>query len=126
MVQPVSRFVVWQVSLVADDGCQSEEENDAIELQGLCGYSSGPLALEGFQIQNTETKHSCHTTICHEKGKISARQKEIDKERYRQKAKPHEDVGIQRLYCDAFFSSLFAIVFIGPGLFVENALSRSR
>ena len=116
MVKPVSRFVVWKVSLVADDGRQSEEENAAIELKGLYRYSGGPLTFESFQVQDTETKHSCHTTIGHEKGEISARQEEIDKEGRRKKAEPHEDVGIQRLNRNALFPSLFAVIFTGPGL----------
>ena len=101
---------------MADDGRQSEEENAAIELKGLYRYSGGPLTFESFQVQDTETKHSCHTTIGHEKGEISARQEEIDKEGRRKKAEPHEDVGIQRLNRNALFPSLFAVIFTGPGL----------
>jgi hypothetical protein len=78
------------------------------------------LALESFEIQNTETKHSCHTTIGHEKREISARQEEIDEQRCRKKPKPQEDIGIQRLNRDALFPSLVAIVFISPGLFVKS------
>ena len=103
---------------MTDDRCQTEEENKAIELKGFDRNSGGSLALESFQIQNTKTKHSCHTTVGHKKGKISTRQKEIDEKRSRKKAEPHEDIRVQRLNCDALFRSLFAIVFIGPGLFI--------
>ncbi len=126
MVQPVPRFVVWKVSLVTDDGRQSEEENAAIELEGLYRYSGGPLALEGFKIQDTKAKHSRHTTIGHEKGKISTRQEEIDEEGKRQKSGPHQDVGIQRLNRNALFPSLFAIIFARPGLLETKKCIVSR
>ncbi len=111
---------------MANDGRQSEKENDAIELQGLCRYTGGPLALERFEIQNTETKHSCHASIGHEKGKISSGHEEINKERRRQKAKPHEDIGVQGLNGNALFPSLFAIVFVGPGLLIRETQGENR
>jgi len=72
VVEPVAGFVVGEVALVADDGCEAEEEDEAVELQGFGGYAGGALAFEGFEVEDSEAEHSGHGAVCHEEGEVSA------------------------------------------------------
>ena len=111
---------------MANDGSQAEKENKTVELEGFDRDSIGSLTLEGFEVEDSKTKHPSHGSVGHEEGKISTRQHGVNKERRSKKTSPEQDVLVQGLQSDALLSfGSFRFVSIVSLIWCGNRCSSS-